>query len=278
MSKTQELIKQLQDGIRDLFESDKYKAYLKFMSSFHSYSASNCLLIFQQMPEATLCASYSDWNQKHHRQVKKGSKALRVLAPHTYKEKDEKGEEHERLGFHCASCFDVSQTFSIDGTPLPELCRDIDADVCGFADLLDILISVSPVPVAFEKIKGDVHGYFSPTDLRIAVKKGMSEAQTISTLLHEQAHAWLHAKGAEEEDADKRTKEVEAQSIAYVVSQMLGIEETDEYSFAYVSGWSSDKSTPELRASLEIIRKTSDMMYGLIEEKLHELHQGSNDA
>lgn len=276
MSKTQELIKQLQDGVRALFESDKYKDYLKFLSSFHSYSASNCLLIWSQMPEASLVASYTDWNQKHHRQVKKGSKALKVLAPHVYKEKDENGELVEKLGFHCSSCFDVSQTFSIDDTPLPELCRDIDADVVGYANLLDLLISVSPVPVEFEDIKGDVHGYFSPSECRIAIKSGMSEAQTISTLLHEQAHAWLHAKGAEEEGADKRTREVEAQSISFIVAQMLGLKDNEEYSFAYVSGWSSDKTIPELRASLEIIRKTSDMMYALIEEKM--THEGENVA
>lgn len=266
MSKTQELIKQLQDGIRELFDSGRYAEYLKFLSSFHNYSAGNCLLIWSQMPEATLVASYSDWNNKHHRQVKKGAKSIKILAPHTYKEKDEKGDEYESISFHSASCFDISQTFSVSGEVIPELCRDLDADVAGFRSLLRVLMrNVSPVPVEFENITGNARGYFSPIENRIAIQQDMSEADTIKTLIHEIAHAWIHAKGADEETADHRTKEVEAESIAYVVSQYLHID-SSEYSFGYVAGWSSDKSVPELRTSLEVIRKTSDMIIGLIEE------------
>ena len=273
MSKTQELIKQLQDGVRDLFASDRYKDYLKFLSSFHSYSAGNCLLIWSQMPEATMCASYSDWTQKHKRQVKRGSQAIKILAPHTIKETDENGIDHTSIGFHAASCFDVSQTYSLDGESLPDIVRSLDMDVDYYMDLVSVLLSISPVPIEFEDIKGSARGYFSPSDCRIAIQQGMSEADTIKTVLHEQSHAWLHAKGAEEESADQRTREVEAESVAYVVSQWLGIDSSD-YSLGYVAGWSSDKSTPELRASLEIIRKTSDMMIGLIEEAMNnELHQ-----
>lgn len=266
MSKTHELIQKLQDGIRDLFNSGRYADYLQFLSAFHNYSAGNCLLIWSQMPEATLVASYSDWNNKHHRQVKKGAKGIKILCPHTYRENDEKGEQRERISFHCGTCFDVSQTYAICGEDIPQLCRSLDYDVVGFRALLRIFMQqISPVPVQFENIPGNTRGYFSPTECRISIKEGMSEADTLKTLIHEIAHAMLHAKGAEEEKTDRRTKEVEAESIAYVVSQHLNID-TSDYSFGYVAGWSSDKSVPELRISIEVIRKTSDIIIGLIEE------------
>ena len=158
MSKTQELIQQLNDGVQALFESDKYAEYLRFLASFPSYSASNCYLIFSQMPNASLICSYSDWTSKHHRQVKRGSKAIRILAPHLYTETDENGVEHEKLGFHAASCFDVSQTYSIDDTPLPSITQLLDTEVDGYGDLLDVLLRVSPVPIDFLDIEGEARG------------------------------------------------------------------------------------------------------------------------
>ena len=158
MSKTQELIQQLNDGVQALFASDRYRDYLAFMSKFHSYSASNCLLLFQQNPSVTMVASYSDWNSKFKRQVKKGSRALKVLAPHLYKEMGDDGVEHERLGFHVASCFDVSQTYSIDDTPLPSITQLLDTEVDGYGDLLDVLLRVSPVPIDFLDIEGEARG------------------------------------------------------------------------------------------------------------------------
>ena len=218
------------------------------------------------MPSCSLVASYSDWNQKHHRQVKKNSRALKVLAPHLYKEKDENGVEHERLGFHCASCFDISQTYSIDDTPLPSLSQPLDADVVGSADIIETLSNTSPCPIDILDIEGPARGYFSPSELRIVVQRDMSPADTIKTILHEQAHAWIFSE-TEAEAYTRAEHEVSAESIAYILCQRLGID-SGAYSFGYVSGWSADKTTPELMKSLDMIRKVSERMWSLIEDKL----------
>ena len=266
MSKTQELIKKLQDGVRDVFESGRFQEYLDFLSSFRHYSFGNCLLLWQQMPSCSLVASYTDWNQKHHRQVKKGSKALKVLAPHYYKEKDADGVERDRLGFHCASCFDISQTYSIDDTPLPSLSQSLDADVVGSADIIETLMNTSPCPIDIVDIEGSARGFFSPSDLLIVVQRDMSPADTIKTILHEQAHAWIFSE-AQAEEYTRAEHEVSAESIAYILCQRLGIDSGD-YSFGYVSGWSADRTTPELMKSLDLIRKVSENMWSLIEDKL----------
>ena len=211
--KTQEIITKLQEGIEGLFEADKYKDYLRFLSRFHNYSAGNCLLIVLQCPTASLVASYTDWTRMK-RQVNKGEKAIKILAPHTYKETDEKGEEHVYTGFHVASVFDVSQTSSPTGDDLPSIVRVLDGSVVGYHNLLDVLIKVAPVPVGFEAIDSGANGYFSHVEQRIAIKSGMSEMQTIKTLLHETAHSLLHGKGGEEEKADRRIREVQAESVA----------------------------------------------------------------
>ena len=212
-TKTQAVIKKLQTGIEELFNSDKYAEYLRFLSRFHNYSAGNCLLIALQCPDASLVASYTGWRQQK-RQVKRGAKAITILAPHTYTETDENGEEHQLLGFHAASVFDVSATYSPDGAELPEIVHELDGELSD-RQLLDVLMDIAPVPVEFEEIDTGANGYFSLSECRIAIKRGLSEIQTAKTLLHETAHAWLHAKGAEEEKADRRTREVQAESIAY---------------------------------------------------------------
>ena len=223
--KTQELMERLQTGVQDLFTSGKYDEYLRFLATFHSYSANNCMLIYMQCPHASLVASYTD----------------SILAPHTYKETDENGDEHEKIGFHTASCFDVSQTFSISGEDFPVLARILTADVSNFDYLFHLLLSTSPAPVSADTIEGNINGYYDISKNLIVINKDLSESQTIKTLLHEQAHALLHGKDGEEEKADQKTREVQAESIAYVVSQYLGIN-TDDYSFGYVAGWSSDKT------------------------------------
>ena len=221
-NKTQEIITKLQEGIEGLFEGDRYKEYLRFLSRFHNCSAGNCLLILLQCPTASLVASYTEWKRMG-RQVNKGEKAIKILAPHTYKETDEKGEEHVYTGFHVASVFDVSQTHHPDGKALPDIVRVLDGSVVGYHNLLDVLIGIAPVPVGFEDIEGGANGYYNIEESRIAIKSGLSEMHTIKTLLHETAHAMLHGKGCEEEKADRRTREVQAESVAYVVSSYLGI-------------------------------------------------------
>lgn len=272
MSKTSETLQKLQEGVQAVFTSERFKEFLTFIAKFRNYSANNCILIAAQRPDASLVASYTDWQRQHKRQVKKGAKSITILAPHTYKEQDPKtGEEHTLIGYHAASVFDVSDTYSPAGDPLPEFGSSVDCDVDGYLGLLEVLIKISPVPVEFEDIKSDAHGYFDRESLRIAIKKGMSEGQTISTLIHEQAHAWLHAKGAEHEKADRRTKEVQAQAISYVVCQALDIPvDNEQYSFDYIAGWSSGKDVKELKESLDTIRKTSDQMLQDIENELHK--------
>ena len=264
--RTREVLKLLQDGIQSLFTSGRYDEYLRFLSRFHSYSAGNCLLIWAQHPGASLVASYSDW-KKQNRWVKKGERAIHIIAPHTYIEKGADGKDVTRLGFHAARCFDVSQTASPSGEALPEICRVLDSPVADFGRVIDVITALSPVPVDYEDTGSEALGYFSPADCRIVIRPDLSEAQTVKTLLHEIAHAWLHGKNGEAADADRRTREVQAESIAYVVSEYLGLD-TSDYSFGYIAGWSSDKKLPELRASLELIRSTADAMIVQLDEKL----------
>lgn len=268
---TQEIIKKLRIGIEELFETEKYAEYLRFLSRFHSYSASNCLLIAMQCPDATLVASYTDW-QRQKRQVKRGARAITILAPHTYKKKDADGNEHECLGFHAASVFDVSATYSSDGKELPNIVHVLDGALSD-QRLLDVLIEIAPVPVEFENITTGANGYFSPSECRIVIKTGLSEIQTAKTLLHETSHAWLHAKGAEEENADQRTREVQAESVAYTVCCYLGLD-TSEYSFGYIAGWSKDRTLDELKSSIGVIARTADRII----TDLEDLQKGATNA
>ena len=183
-NKTQEIIAKLQEGIEGLFEGGRYKEYLRFLSRFHNYSAGNCLLILLQCPTASLVASYTEWKRMG-RQVNKGEKDLKILAPLTYKETDEEGEEHVALGFHAASVFDVSQTYSQSGEDLPDIVGVLDGPVDNYSHLLDVLLSIAPVPVAFAAIDDGALGFYSHTTRSITIKTEMSEIQTIKTLLHD---------------------------------------------------------------------------------------------
>ena len=269
----------LEEGIRQLFESEQYKAYLTAMSKFHNYSFNNTLLIAMQKPDATLVAGFSKWRDTFHRTVKKGEKGIQILAPIPYKKKvetekvDAAGQpaigpdgkpmkeiqEIDATLFRVAYVFDVSQT---EGKELPTIgVAELGGDVVNYEKMLEGLRQVSPVPIGFEEIAAGAKGYYSPAESRIAIQQGMSELQTIKTAIHEIAHAKLHAvtpdeKAAPEDKKDRRTKEVEAESIAYTVCQHFGID-TSDYSFGYVAGWSSGKEMKELRASMEVIRGTA---------------------
>ena len=247
---TRKYIADLDAGVRDLFASDRWRSYLEFLSKFHRYSANNTIAIYLQRPTASLVASFSDWRRKG-RQVRKGEHGIKILAPHTIKDiDDETGEIKQRMGFHLAYCFDVSQT---DGKDLPEgPAHQLTGTVDGFARIWDTLLAVSPVPVSVEPITDcEANGYYSHADQRIVVRDGLAELQRVKTAIHEIAHAMLHAKGAEEADADRSTREVQAESVAYVVCRALGLD-TSDYSFGYVAGWSADKELKALKASLEI--------------------------
>ena len=289
-----EITDKLEQGIKELFESERFKEYLRTMSKFYNYSFNNTLLIAMQKPDATLIAGYTSWQRNFDRQVIKGEKGIKILAPAPYKAQEEREKidpvtqkpvigadgnavtetvEILRPAFKVVSVFDVSQT---DGKELPDIMEDqLTGDVERYEDFWRVLKEVSPVPVELEKIEGGAHGYYHLVDKRIAIDEGMSEMQTIKTLIHEIAHAKLHAidpdaKAAPEDGKGRHTKEVEAESVAYTVCQRYGIE-TSDYSFGYIAGWSSDKETKELKSSLETIRKTAAEMIESIDAKFKVL-------
>ena len=293
--KVQEITDKLEEGLKELFESEKYKTYLSTMSKFHNYSFNNTLLIAMQKPEATLVAGYKAWQKNFERHVNKGEKAIRILAPAPYKIKEERdkldpvtGEmmfdengmpQKERVevtipAFRAVSVFDVSQT---DGKPIPELeAQELLSTVEGYEDFVQALMNVAPVPIGFEDIPGDSKGYFHTEEKRIAVQENMSESQTLKTMVHEVAHSMLHNKEINRDDLieepakDRNTKEVEAESVAYTVCQHFGID-TSDYSFGYIAGWSSGKDMKELKSSLDTIRKTASELITGIEGALREL-------
>ena len=262
---TEEITKELERGVKELLASDKYKEYLNFMGKFHDYSVNNSILIFLQMPQATMVAGYQAWQNKFKRQVRKGEKGIRILAPcpHKYIKQieDENGNKEEYefnwTSFRPVSVFDISQT---DGEALPEICNDLTGNVDGYKTIIDKLEKIAPVTVSFEAINSAEKGYFSDKENKIVVKAGMSEEQTVKTLVHEIAHSFLHGESGEENEADRRTQEVQAESVAYTVCRMLGVN-TDEYSFGYIVGWSEGKEAKELTASMEVIRKTANKIY-----------------
>ena len=293
--KVQEITDKLEEGLKELFESEKYKTYLTTMSKFHNYSFNNTLLIAMQKPEATFVAGYKAWQKNFERHVNKGEKAIRILAPAPYKIKEERDKLDPVTGemmfdengmpqkeqvevtipaFRAVSVFDVSQT---DGKPIPELeAQELLSTVEGYEDFVQALMNVAPVPIGFEDIPGDSKGYFHTEEKRIAVQENMSESQTLKTMVHEVAHSMLHNKEINRDDLmeapakDRNTKEVEAESVAYTVCQHFGID-TSDYSFGYIVGWSSGKDMKELKSSLDIIRKTSSELITGIEGVLREL-------
>ena len=284
-SKLRELTDKLEKGVKAVFETEEYKQYLACMAKFHRYSVNNILLIHMQRPDATHIASYTDWQRSFHRQVNKGEKGIRIIAPSPYKRKivedvkDEQGQpvleadgsakkavrEVPVEAYKVVSCFDVSQT---SGDPLPTIGVDeLKGSVEAFKDIDRAIRDISMVPISTEDIKNGAKGYYSRSENKIVIKSGMDEAQTLKTEIHELAHSLLHSNIGSEKDVDRNTKEVQADSIAYVVSEHYGFD-VSSYSFPYIAGWSSDKTVPELKASLDIIRKTSANIINQIDEKL----------
>ena len=289
-----EITDRLQTGIQELFESERYKAYLTTMSKFHSYSFNNTLLIAMQGGQ--LVAGYNKWRDDFHRNVKKGEKAIKILAPAPFKakkevqkldaqgrpvmEKDGKPvtevQEIQVPAFKIVSVFDVSQT---EGEPLPSIgVEELTGSVERYGEFFKALEQTSPVPIGFEDIPGGSHGYYHLTEKRIAIQEGMSELQTLKTAIHEIAHSKLHAIDPEApaiEQADRpdsRTREVQAESVAYAVCQHYGLD-TSDYSFGYVAGWSSGKDLKELKASLETIRATAHELITTIDGHLAQLQK-----
>ena len=294
--KVKEITDKLEEGLKELFESEKYKNYLSTMSKFHNYSFNNTLLIALQRPDASLVAGYQAWQKNFNRHVKRGEKGIRILAPAPYKIKEERDKLDPVTGevmldkdgmpqteevevkipaFRAVSVFDVAQT---EGEPLPELeAKELLSTVEGYEDFIKAVTYVAPVPIGFEDIPGASKGYFNIGENRIAVQEGMSESQTLKTMVHETAHSMLHNKEVNKEDIlapakDRNTKEVEAESIAFTVCNHFGID-TSDYSFGYIAGWSSGKDMKELKSSLDTIRRTASELITGIEEQLKELQR-----
>lgn len=287
------LLSKLEDGLKAVFDSENYKNYLNTMSKFHNYSINNTLLINQQKPDATLVAGFNSWAHNFERHVKKGEKGIKIIAPAPYYIKKEKQVIDPKTGegvlnsdgtpkmaevevkipaFKVSYVYDVSQTY---GKDLPTLgVSELTSDVDKAKDFINSLKKVSPVPVEFGKTKGDSKGFYSPDQGKIVVKEGMSEAQTIKTMVHEISHAKLHNPEKAKENAKKTkgTIEMEAESVAYIVCQHFGID-TSDYSFGYIAGWSEGKGIEELRESMQSIRDTAGEMINRVEGDLRNVER-----
>ena len=289
MSQIQE---KLEAGVREIFDSEKYKDYISTMAKFPHYSINNCILIVSQCPEASHVCGYKKWQTDFNRVVNRNEHGIMIIAPMTYKADVEEAvydsENHPVLdsngkqvtetvtrefqGFRPAYVFDVSQT---SGDPLPTLATMLSGGVEDFEKMKDILIAISPVPISFEEITGGANGYFSPATQSIVVKEGMSELQTIKTMIHEIAHATL-GHGGKDDKWDRETKEVQAESVAYWVTQMVGLD-TSDYSFGYISGWSKDREVTELKENLDLIKTTADKISADLERELSKTAEKTKD-
>ena len=297
--KLKEITDRLEQGITELFDSERYKEYLKVMSKFHNYSFRNTVLIAMQKPDASLLAGFSAWKNNFERNVMRGQKGIKIIAPSPYKIKQEmqKIDPHTQKpiigkdgkpvteekeitipAYKVVSVFDVSQT---EGKELPDIAVDeLTGDVDRYKDFFAALEKTSPVPIAFENIEGGSHGYYHLEDKRIAINEGMSELQTLKTAIHEIAHAKLHdidlnAPKDEQPRVDRRTREVEAESVAYTVCQHYGLD-TSDYSFGYVAGWSSGRELSELKSSLETIRSAAAEIINSIDANFAELQKAQD--
>ena len=266
------LTDQLEKGIKEVFTSEKYKAYLSTMEKFHSYSFNNSILIYVQKPNASMVAGFKTW-QSLERQVKKGERGIRIFAPRPYKvirdvEAVDPGtgevlldpngkpimekEERSYVRFIPVKVFDVSQT---EGKALPTLTEELQGEAQNYEALMAAIKETAQVPIRFDTWTESKKGYYSLSNQEIVIKSGMSERQTVKTAIHETAHSILHTDP--DEMKDRATKEVEAESVAFIVCQHFGLD-TSDYSFGYLASWSNGKGLPELKASLQTIQRTSN--------------------
>ena len=289
--KMKQITDRLQEGLQELFDSERYAEYLRVMSKFHRYSVNNTLLIAMQKPDATLVAGYQAWQKKFNRHVNKGERGIQIIAPAPIREKREQEKIDPETGevvllengqpeteevtvtiprFTVSTVFDVSQT---DGDPLPDLAaEELTANVENFDIFMEAINAVSPVPIRFDEIQGEAKGYYHLENKEIVIQQGMPELQTMKTAVHETAHAILHDKDVMQEQGilkDRMTKECEAESVAFCVLSYFGLD-TDDYSFPYIAGWSSSREMKEVRGSLDTIRRTSSEIIDGIENSMRE--------
>ncbi len=271
----QNLFKKIDDGVKAVFESDRYKDCLRYMSKFTNYSAGNCILIMLQKPEASLVAAFGKWKQLG-RTVNKGEKGIAILAPMTFRNKQSENEDEEEqdeaetrtLGFRKVYVFDVSQT---SGESVPEYVSDLDEDIEEehVEAVISAVRSVTGLPVDVENISGGAKGYYSHSEQRIVIQAGLSGAQAVKTAIHECAHALLHDpdKNLPTADTARSDKEVQAESVAYIVASRYGLD-TSEYSFPYIASWSHGKQLEQLNRFLNEIQGTARIICDAIDNEL----------
>ena len=287
-----EISERLEQGVKEIFTSERYTEYLNTMSKFHNYSFNNTLLITMQKPEATLVAGYQAWQKKFNRHVKRGEKGIQIIAPAPIREKQEiekidpvtkepvigdDGQPETEIvemvipRFRVTTVFDVSQT---EGEPIAELeVPELTGSVQFYDTFMQALQNISPVPIRMMNVEGEAKGYYHQTEKYIAIKEDMSNVQTMKTGVHEVSHALLHDREVMDAEGvlkDQTTKEVEAESIAYIVCNHFGLD-TSEYSFTYIASWCESRDMKALKASMDTIRKTSAEIIGNIEEQMHEI-------
>ena len=287
-----EISERLEQGVKEIFTSERYTEYLNTMSKFHNYSFNNTLLITMQKPEATLVAGYQAWQKKFNRHVKRGEKGIQIIAPAPIREKQEiekidpvtkepvigdDGQPETEIvemvipRFRVTTVFDVSQT---EGEPIAELeVPELTGSVQFYDTFMQALQNISPVPIRMMNVEGDAKGYYHQTEKYIAIKEDMSNVQTMKTGVHEVSHALLHDREVMDAEGvlkDQTTKEVEAESIAYIVCNHFGLD-TSEYSFTYIASWCESRDMKALKASMDTIRKTSAEIIENIEAQMYEL-------
>lgn len=287
-----EISERLEQGVKEIFTSERYTEYLNTMSKFHNYSFNNTLLITMQKPEATLVAGYQAWQKKFNRHVKRGEKGIQIIAPAPIREKQEiekidpvtkepvigdDGQPETEIvemvipRFRITTVFDVSQT---EGEPIAELeVPELTGSVQFYDTFMQALQNISPVPIRMMNVEGEAKGYYHQTEKYIAIKEDMSNVQTMKTGVHEVSHALLHDREVMDAEGvlkDQTTKEVEAESIAYIVCNHFGLD-TSEYSFTYIASWCESRDMKALKASMDTIRKTSSEVIENIEAQMHEL-------
>lgn len=258
---------QIEVGVKGVFESENYKNYLKTMSKFHRYSINNSMLIMMQYPSATMVTGASKWNNEFHRTIKKGAKAIKILIPHPYKREivvtDDEGNEttveRDFVYFTLGNVFDVEQT---EGAEIATLCKELEEDSNEIKELVEVVSKVSTCPIAYWNLKDGSKGFYSAKENKIVISKNLkSSAQTLKTLIHEITHSRLHCV---ENDIPRQQKEIEAESIAYVVANHFGVD-TSEYSFEYIASWSRGKDSKELKGILTNIQKQAKTLIEEIE-------------
>lgn len=283
--KMSEIQERLMNGTKEIYESGKWAEYISVMSKFPNYSINNCILIASQCPQASYVCGYKKWNE-FNRNVLKGESGIMIFAPIKGKVEVEEPKFDERnqpvlnddgtqttekvtreyKSFRPCYVFDLSQT---EGEPLPTMASRLEASVDDYDTLKSVLLAISPVPISFEEVPGSANGFYSPTEKRIVVQEKMPQLQTIKTMLHEIAHA-TYGHGGKDDKWDKQSKEIQAESTAFWVAGMLGLD-TGDYSFGYIIGWSKDKEVSELKENLELIKNTANDIAQKIDEKFSEL-------